>query len=418
MTTNVTEVIRKMMGWCPNAAMLNKKEDMYRVSYEGKYIDKIKGMGFNRILGIMHLVFAAWLIITALQILANPMIFPWWFMDINIFSSGILLLIGISSLMIFFNFVRSANIHRILALVNISLLVGFFLYLSQFLISTEFSFSVFEKPYWGYSFGLVTLILYTLIIGIPNFLTLFRKPSGEKKSVFLKATLLILILTFASVGGYYLYLNKQKDAMLAEQFGENGQFKLYKIEPGSLPYEVPPYFLDSPGDTTGHYITEDTYKAMQFLRNTGDGRVMAWWDYELEIKATGKEPVISYASESIKTTIARPAALYDKYEPDEKVADVSRFFATNSEDMAKGIAEKYEASLVYISRQRMNDLIPIMISSANPDFNFQNPDIKTPEAYFENVIKPTMAYRFTSGAELQYFDKILENKDVIIYRLK
>ncbi len=27
MTINITETIRKMMGWCPNAAMLNKKEE-------------------------------------------------------------------------------------------------------------------------------------------------------------------------------------------------------------------------------------------------------------------------------------------------------------------------------------------------------------------------------------------------------
>ena len=53
-------------------------------------------------------MFAAWLIFTALRVLAKPMIF--------------------------FNFVKSANVHRILALVNIALLIAFLLYLSQFLI--------------------------------------------------------------------------------------------------------------------------------------------------------------------------------------------------------------------------------------------------------------------------------------------
>ncbi|MFZ3168244.1 MAG: hypothetical protein WA130_11565 [Candidatus Methanoperedens sp.] len=42
---NPTETIRKMMGWCQNRAMLNKKEEIYMVSYEGKYIDKIKVRG-------------------------------------------------------------------------------------------------------------------------------------------------------------------------------------------------------------------------------------------------------------------------------------------------------------------------------------------------------------------------------------
>ncbi len=99
------------------------------------------------------------------------------------------------------------------------------------------------------------------------------------------------------------------------------------------------------------------------------------------------------------------------------MADVSRFFATNSEDVAKSIAEKYGADIVYISRQRMNDLIEVMVYAANPDFNAQNQDIKTPEAYLEKIIKPTMAYKFNIGANLKDFDKVFENKDVIIYQL-
>ncbi len=415
---NVTEIIRKAMGWCPNAASLNNNEEMDMVSYEGKLIDKIKGMGSRGILSFLHLVFGAWLIITALRVLAKPMIFPWWFMEINIISSGILLVIGVSSLMIFFNFVKSANIHRILALVNIILLIGFSLYLSQFLVSNEFTYSVFDKPYMGYSFGFVTLILFTLIIGIPSILTFFNKPTGEKKSGFLKATSLILMIMFASLGAYYLYLDKQKDAMLAEDFGENGIYKLYRIQAGSASYydDAHPYFLDSAGDTTGHHISEDTYKAIQFLQNKETGKVLAWWDYGLEIKAAGKEPVISYASEAIKITIARPSSLYDKFEQDKKVADVSRFFATDSEEVAKGIAWKYGANLVYISRQRMNELISVMMFAADPE-SMQKQDKKTPEEYSEKI-KPTMAYKLNSGAELNYFDKIFENKDVIIYQLK
>lgn len=420
--TIFSENIRKMMGWCPNAAFVNKKEEIYMVSDERKYIDKIKGMGFTGFLGILHLVFGAWLIFTALRVLAKPMVFPWWFMDINIFSSGVLLLAGISSLMIFFNFLKSANVHRILALVNIALLIAFFLYLSQFLISSEFTYSVFDKPYMGYSFGLVTLILFTLIISIPSTLTFFNKPVGERNIRFLTATLLILIITFASVGGYYLYLNKQKDATLVGELGEKGEFKLYKIEPGSTSYydDAHPYFLDSPGDTTGHHISEDTYQAMQFLRNRETGKVLAWWDFELEIKAAGKEPVISYGSEAIKTTIARPASLYDKFESDDKVVDVSRFFSTDSEEVAKGIAEKYGANLVYISRQRSHELFFVMHSIANnQNTDYQSYlDVSSSENYDTQFYEPSMFNKFNSGTELKYFDKIFENKDVIIYQLK
>ncbi len=421
---NAFRKLRVWLGWCPNAEILDK-EEIYMVSYEGKYIDKVKGMGFRGFLGALHLVFGVWLISTALWVLAKREIFPWWGMDINIISSGILLAIGLSSLIIFFNFVKSANVHRILAIVNLSLLAGFFLYLSQFLVSSEFSYlsAFFVRLYNYYSFGLVTLSLFTLIVAVPNVLTFFSKPVGEKKKGFLIATLLVLIVVFAALGAYYLFLNNQKNSMLAEQFGD---VKLYKIEPGaswSSMFGVSyPYFIDSSGDTTGHLISKDTYEAMQFLKNRENGRVLAWWDFELEIKAAGKEPVISYASEAIKTTIARPASLYDKFEPDEKVADVARFFSTDSEEVAKGIAEKYGANIVYVSRLRMNDLIPVMLMASDPNYYMQNKDvmniIKSPEDYLNKIIKPTMGYRFNSGAELKYFDKIFENKDVIIYQLK
>jgi asparagine N-glycosylation enzyme membrane subunit Stt3 len=211
--------------------------------------------------------------------------------------------------------------------------------------------------------------------------------------------------------------------MQSGEFGDT-RYKLYSIKPGASwgttfgQESTYPYFIDAAGDTTGHPISEDTYKAIQFLRNKEGNKVIAWWDYELEIKAAGKEPVISYASEDIKLTIARPASLYDKFEPNEKVADVSRFFATDSEDVAKGIAEKYGANIVYISRQRMNELIPVMLFTANPDFYAQNQDSKSQEDFFNKFIKPSIGYKFNSGAELKYFNKIFENKDVYIYQLK
>ncbi len=45
---NVFQKLRLWLGWCQNAAMLNKKEEIYMVSYGGRYIDKIKVMGFRR----------------------------------------------------------------------------------------------------------------------------------------------------------------------------------------------------------------------------------------------------------------------------------------------------------------------------------------------------------------------------------
>ncbi|CAG0994093.1 hypothetical protein METP1_02460 [Methanosarcinales archaeon] len=59
-----------------------------------------------------------------------------------------------------------------------------------------------------------------------------------------------------------------------------------------------------------------------------------------------------------------------------------------------------------------------MMFAAKPGFNAQNQDLKTPEAYLEKIIRPTMAYKFNTGADLKYFEKVYENKDVIIYDLK
>ncbi len=418
----LAEIIRRTMGWCPNAAMSNKNEELNMVSYEGSYINKIKGLGFRGFLSILHLVFGVWLVITALSILARPQIFPWWILDINIVSSGILLMVGLTSLLISFSFIKSANVHRILGMANIALLIGFFLYLSQFLVSQEFVYTILlDKLYTNYGFGMVSLILFTFILGIPSILTFFSKPAREKKTEVFRAALLILmilIIVIASLGTYYLYLNKQKDAMQVEESGKNGEYRLYRIEPDAPWSWGKPYYLDAAGDTTGHPISKDTYEAIMFLRNKAGGKVLSWWDFELEIKAAGKEPVISYASKDIMLTIARPASLYDKYEPGEKVADVSRFFTTDSEDIAKSIAGKYGADTVYISRERMSNLFPVMLMAANPDLNFQSPDIQTPEAFAKRFYEPSIAYKFNNGAELKYFDKIFENKDVYIYQLK
>lgn len=50
MTINVMGKIRKIMGWCPNATMLDKKEEKYMVSYERKDTGRIRGMGRKHLL--------------------------------------------------------------------------------------------------------------------------------------------------------------------------------------------------------------------------------------------------------------------------------------------------------------------------------------------------------------------------------
>ncbi len=44
---NAFQKLRLWLGWCPNAAFVNKKEEIYMISYEGKYIGRMKCMGFR-----------------------------------------------------------------------------------------------------------------------------------------------------------------------------------------------------------------------------------------------------------------------------------------------------------------------------------------------------------------------------------
>ena len=227
--------------------------------------------------------------------------------------------------------------------------------------------------------------------------------------------------TFIVLGFSWIppYLNMQKDSLILEDHEDSG-YRVYQLDPNTytmsgLSTEGYPYFLDSYKGTTGHPISEDSYEAIQFLRTKENSNVLGWWDYQLQIKAADKEPVITYASSEIKNTVGRPSQLYDKFESNEKVVDVSTFFTTESEETAVGIAEKNGAEYVYILLQRWDVYYQVMLLTVQPDVH---ENIYSSETLFNEFYERSMAYKFKSGAELEYFDKIFENEDVIIYQLK
>ena len=83
--------------------------------------------------------------------------------------------------------------------------------------------------------------------------------------------------------------------------------------------------------------------------------------------------------------------------------------------MAVGIAEKNGAEYVYILLQRWDVYYQIMLSTVQPDV-YGN--IYSSGTLFNEFYEQSMAYKFKSGAKPEYFDKIFENEDVIIYQLK
>lgn len=383
-------------------------------SHKSRIIEKIKENRFKSIVGVLYTVFAVWLIITAISVLSKPMIFPWWVMDINFIASGLLLVVGILSLLIVFNFIKSFGTHRPLAIMNIVLLIAFFVYLSQSLVNYDHPLRLFCNPYHNYAYGAVSLTLFTIIIGLPSILTIFHKPKpGERRNVkYLVVASIALIIVAGMIGVHYLYLNQQKEGLAIE---EMDGCKLYYTMPSrfmAIPPVHPPYFVDSRESTTGHGISEDTYEAIKFMCGVDGEKVLAWWDYALEIELAGKQPVINYASENIKMTIGRPSSLYDTYDQEEKVKDVARFFITDSGDEAKSIAEKYGADLVYLPKQRIFPcMFPVMRIAANTETLF-DPQM------LDRLYESSMCKKFESGINLRYFEKIFENKEVCIYKLK
>ncbi|MEA1906889.1 MAG: hypothetical protein U9N12_08070, partial [Euryarchaeota archaeon] len=344
--------------------------------------------------GVIHLALALYLISTALSVLSEPntRMFSWWTMDINFVASGLLLTIGIISLVLSFSFVRRDNSYnnacKILALANIVLAITFFAYLHQYIAHIRYSgvAVLTMAPLSNYTFDLPTLIAYSVIILLPALLSIFMLfrstgksyiPGARKKSYLtLAITVLLVAATSGGLGMYYNHLNQQKASMVVEEFGESQEIKLYALSDDFMADtwmdgQDISYFIDSEDFTSGRFISQDTYDAIRFLEETvgadavGAVVVMAWWDSTLEIEAAGWAPVIRYVSEGIEHTVARPTTI-NEFEPDERVADVARFFVTGSVEEAKGIADEYGATIVYLPRYYGPGLFWAMTEAMDP----------------------------------------------------
>jgi len=429
----MTELIKKLLGWCPVKERITKEEG-FMFSNKNQTLTWIRSN--SRIfLGIVHLAFAAYLISTALLVLSEPntRMFPWWTMDINFVASGLLLTIGIISLAISFSFVRRDNSYdnvcKILALANIALALAFFAYLHQYMAHIRYGgvAVLIERPLSNYTFDQPTLIAYSLLIALPallSILMLFRSTTGshihesrKKSYLMIEITVLLVAVTSVGLGSYYNHLNQQKASILVGEFGADQDIKLYALNDDFVAGtwmggQGVSYFIDSKDFTSGRFISEDTYDAIRFLEDVKGADaavVMAWWDPALEIEAGGKTPVIRYASASIEHTVARPTAI-SELEPDERVADVARFLVTDSVDEARGIAEKYDATIVYMPRY-YKGLFWVITEALD-----QKPDMSS-QSEFERLYEQSMCCKFVSGSEIEHFEKIFENDDVCIYRL-
>ena len=56
--------------------------------------------------------------------------------------------------------------------------------------------------------------------------------------------------------------------------------------------------------------------------------------------------------------------------------------------------------------------------TAWPDFRVGEVGGFQSEAFIKEYYEPSVAYKFNTGAEMEYFEKIFENEDVLIYELK
>ncbi len=419
----MTEAIKKLLGWCPMKEQVRKERE-FMFSNENRTVTCLKS-NTRLFLGVVHLVFAFYLVSTAMRVLSEPntRMFPWWILEINFVASGLLLAIGIISLVLSFNLIRRDDSYdiscKVLALANIGLATLFFVYLHQYMAHIQYgsAMTLVRGPFSNYTFDQPSLIIYSALIVLPSLLSILvllrSRPdisqTGRKRSYMVLAiTVFLVVAASAGMSIYYNHLNQQKAAMVIEELGNDRDIKLYRINDDFvrgtwMQGQDVPYFIDSKDATSGRFISQDTYDAIRFLSETDATVVMAWWDPSLEIKAAGKTPVICYASESIEHTVARPTSI-NKFEPDEMVADVARFFATDSAEEAKSISEEYGATTIYVPRYYGPGLFFAMTEALDVESGFR--------------YEESMYHKFISGSEMESFENIFENEGVCIYRLR
>ena len=161
----MTEAIRKLLGWCPMKEQA-RKEMEFMFSNGNQTVIGIKS-NTRIFLGVIHLVFAFYLVSTALRVLSEPntRMFPWWIMDINFVASGLLLIIGIISLVLSFNLVKRDDSYdnscKVLALANIGLAILFFAYLHQYMAHIRYggAMMLVRGPFSNYTFDQPSLII-------------------------------------------------------------------------------------------------------------------------------------------------------------------------------------------------------------------------------------------------------------------
>ncbi|RLI77819.1 hypothetical protein DRP05_09080 [Archaeoglobales archaeon] len=384
----LVERIKKLMGWCPMAVKEEKKEFEANSSFGYE----LKHRGFRILFASAHLVIGIGLLLNVLYVIKNMPWFPGWMMEVDITASMLLSIIALFSIFIAFDIIGSDEAKKVLSLTSLIIILLLFVYLAGWTANT--SFSLLQSLQFNYTFTMQTLILFTLIIAVPNLLNLLRKGSYriERKTGIILILILILVpAVFASLG---YHINLQKSKLLIEK-GE--EYEIYH----AAHYWGPPavVFVDSDKWSSGSAVSPKEYDALKFLKGLEDGKVMAWWDFGLRIKALAKkEAVIYYGSEEIKRTIARPGN--KNYEPAEKVRDVATFFTTSNEDEAKAIMEKYEAAYVYFPKNMY--LFNAMKFASGLNTEYEN----------------SMYHRFENNLDMEYFEKLYENEYAVIYRLK
>ena len=94
---------KKLLGWCPQPEMSEKVKSEHAFSYVNDTTNELMAERLRLPLVGLHLTIAFWLISTAIKVMSNPQIFPWWTMNINFVATGLILVIGSISLLLAFN---------------------------------------------------------------------------------------------------------------------------------------------------------------------------------------------------------------------------------------------------------------------------------------------------------------------------
>ena len=176
-------------------------------------------------------------------------------------------------------------------------------------------------------------------------------------------------------------------------------------------------YTDESGTHTSSNFDESMKTGLLWINSSTpeDATILCWWDYGHMIKAVGERNVIvRNPSQEILNSIADPTGIKE-FDPNEKIQDVAKAFATDNQTITEQIMAKYNSTYIMIGQ---SDIVksPWMYKIAGlncTDFvTNQNNGLN-----FTDLGKGTMIARLLDDRNIDAFTLVFQDHAMRIYKL-